>query len=394
MGDGAGQQDRGPFSALCRKAVLLIESDAFVWSHFRPLVAVLREVAQEVVVFTRNTGRLGNLETLGVRVVDFDIASVPRSPTRQASKAWSLARQLEAEAPDVVHAVGLRSGVLTALACRLVTAPHVVVHMTGMGALRIAKDRRSRFIRSAALKILGRLLRQPTTYLLVENKDDLALLKSEGGDPGPRVAILGGSGVDANAFAAQPMPANPIPVAAFVGRLIRTKGVDVFLEAFDILAQNEVRVQPLLCGRSDPANADAIPPDVVSAWCEAHGGVWREQIDDVGEVWRNADLFVLPTRGGEGMPKAMLEAAASQRPLVVTNVPGCKDFVRHGVEGLLVPPADPQALAQAIARVASDSGLRQRLGEAARLRLLHGFTEAHVAQTLRESYASMFAPRR
>jgi glycosyltransferase involved in cell wall biosynthesis len=90
----------------------------------------------------------------------------------------------------------------------------------------------------------------------------------------------------------------------------------------------------------------------------------------------------------------MLEAAASQRPLIVTNVPGCRDFVRHGVEGLVVPPDDPEALAQAIARLASDSGLRQRLGEAARLRLLHGYTEAHVTQTLRESYASFFVNRR
>jgi glycosyltransferase involved in cell wall biosynthesis len=173
-----------------------------------------------------------------------------------------------------------------------------------------------------------------------------------------------------------------------------TKGADVLMEAFDILAQHNVRVQPLLCGRCEPNHPDSILQSDLDTWCQTHGGVWREHIADIGEVWQNADMFILPSRGGEGMPKSMLEAAASQRPLIVSNVPGCRDFVRHGVEGLLVPPDDPEALAQAIARLAADSGLRQRLGEAARLRLLHGYTEAHVTQTLRESYASFFVSRR
>lgn len=392
--ESLGGHGRLPFAQPLQKAALLIETDSFAISHFRPLVEVLRGLAREVVVFTRNTGRLGNIEGLGVRVVEFDTASVPRSPTRQATTAWALARLIEAEKPDVIHAVGLRPSFLTALASRITTVPHAVVHMTGMGPLRISPDRRSRILRSAALKMLGHLIRQPSTYLLVENKDDLGLLRSYGGDPGPRFSILGGAGVDPNTFAALPLPRNPLPVAAYVGRMTYTKGADVLMEAFDILAQHNVRVQPLLCGRCEPSHPDSIPEEHLTSWCQTHGGVWRDHISDISEVWQNADFFILPSRGGEGMPKAMLEAAASQRPLIVSNVPGCRDFVRHGVEGLLVPPDDPEALAQAIARLSSDSGLRQRLGEAARLRLLHGYTEAHVTQTLRESYATFFVNRR
>jgi glycosyltransferase involved in cell wall biosynthesis len=89
------------------------------------------------------------------------------------------------------------------------------------------------------------------------------------------------------------------------------------------------------------------------------------------------------------MPRALLEAAASARPLVVTDVPGCRHFVRDGVEGFVVPPEDADALATALERLARDADLRRRMGEAARLRLLHGFTEAHVKQSLRSAYASM-----
>ena len=97
-------------------------------------------------------------------------------------------------------------------------------------------------------------------------------------------------------------------------------------------------------------------------------------------------MFVLPARGGEGMPRAMLEAAACARPLVVTDVPGCRHFVRDGVEGLVVPPNDVAALAEALHRLASDRELRERMGAAARRRLLEGFTEAHVKDVLRSAY--------
>ena len=107
------------------------------------------------------------------------------------------------------------------------------------------------------------------------------------------------------------------------------------------------------------------------------------------EVWERADIFVLPARGGEGLPRALLEAAACARPLVVTNVPGSRHFVRDGVEGFVVPPDDPVALADALECLARDPDFARRMGEAARLRLLHGFTEAHVKQSLRAAYQSL-----
>ena len=132
---------------------------------------------------------------------------------------------------------------------------------------------------------------------------------------------------------------------------------------------------------------------MLTAWCAQHEARWLGHVADVQEVWRHADIFVLPARSREGMPRALLEAAACARPLVVTDVPGCRHFVRDGVEGFIVPPEDAEALADALERLARDPELRLRMGEAARLRLLHGFTEAHVKQSLRAAYASMFGRR-
>jgi glycosyltransferase involved in cell wall biosynthesis len=144
-----------------------------------------------------------------------------------------------------------------------------------------------------------------------------------------------------------------------------------------------------LYGDTDADNPDAITGEELKSWCAKRNASWLGHVADVREVWRHADIFVLPARSREGMPRALLEAAASARPLVVTDVPGCRHFVRDGVEGFVVPPENADALATALDRLARDPDLRRRMGEAARLRLLHGFTEAHVKQSLRATYTSL-----
>ena len=378
-----------PFGDLCRKVVLLITEDWFALSHFRPLIALLKEVAREVVVITRSSGRLGEIEALGARVIDFDYRRSSSNPAREAASAWALARILEAEAPDVVHLVAMKPVVLGGLALKLVPCRHVVVHMTGLGLLGFGTGALLRLYRAAALRLMASTLRRPGSYLLVENEDDLALLRERGVDPGARFAILGGAGVDPQAFAALPPPDNDVPIAAFVGRMIRPKGIDVLMQAYEKLEQRGVPLQLELYGAADAENPEAIPAEVLTAWCTERGARWLGQVSDVRRVWQRADIFVLPARSREGMPRALLEAAACARPLVVTDVPGCRHFVREGVEGFIVAPESADALADALERLARDPELRLRMGEAARLRLLQGFTEAHVKQSLRAAYTSM-----
>jgi glycosyltransferase involved in cell wall biosynthesis len=348
---------REPFAEFCRKVVLLVTEDWFALSHFRPLIGLLQEIAHEVVVVTRSSGRLGEIEALGARVIEFDYRRSSSNPAREAASAWALARILEAEAPDVVHLVAMKPVVLGGLALKLVPSRHVVVHMTGLGLLG--------FGRGALLRLY------------------------RGVDPGARFAILGGAGVDAQAFPDLPPPDNDVPIAAFVGRMIRPKGIDVLMQAYEELKQRGVPLQLELYGAADAENPEAIAAEVLTAWCAEGGARWLGQVSDVRQVWRRADIFVLPARSREGMPRALLEAAACARPLVVTDVPGCRHFVREGVEGFIVAPESAQALADALERLARDPELRLRMGEAARLRLLQGFTEAHVKQSLRAAYASM-----
>jgi glycosyltransferase involved in cell wall biosynthesis len=121
------------------------------------------------------------------------------------------------------------------------------------------------------------------------------------------------------------------------------------------------------------------------------GSVWPT---DTREVWRRAEICVWPTPMRQGLPRLLLEAAACGRALVVADAPGAtRAFVRHEVEGLIVPPGNATALGEALELLARDPALRQRLGTAARLRVLQGYTEAHVHETLRGAYLSLSLAR-
>lgn len=371
------------------KILVAITEDWFLLSHFRPLIAELRQLAREVVVVTRNSGRLAEVQSLGVRTIDLDYNRSSMHPVREAATVRRFSRILRAEKPDVLHLIAMKPIVLGGVASALARVPLTIVHMTGLGFLAISPTAKARAARLVALAILRRVIARPSSWLVVENPEDLAFLQDGGVAPAHRVTILGGAGIDPEAFPAWPEPSGEMPIAAFVGRMILPKGVDVLMEAAALLKARGVPLAIELYGRSDDGNLEAIPSSVLTSWSDGERTRWLGFTSDVAAIWRRAAIFVLPARSREGMPRALLEAAASARPLIVTDVPGCRHFVRPGVEGLIVPPADAEALASALEALARDPALRRKLGLAARARVLDGYTEADVRAGLARTYHAL-----
>ena len=385
-----------PFTKLARKVVLLAGDDTTVLSHCRTILRVLGEVAREVVVVTASTGRMDELEGLGPRVIDFDCRAFGTALTQESVTAWRLARIIEDEDPDAVHFFGLKTAALGSMAVKLIKPRHAVLHLPDLGALEAASGSFGWLHRNLACKVIGSLAAKPSTFLLTESEQDLALLRDGGIDPGPRFALVGGTGIDIDHYPVLPPPQNEMPVAAFVGPLTRASGVADLMQAFDRAWAKGVRLRLELHGEPEPEEADGITYAAFAQWMQHPGVRMQPPPADVRELWRRTDFFVCAAPVRQGLPRPLLEAAACGRPLIASDMVGGHGFVRDEVEGLVVPASDPAALAEALERLARDAGLRARMGAAARLRVLQGYTDAHVSETLRNVYRSLLGavPRR
>ena len=393
--DAADVLGPGPMAGLVRRAVLLVGADGCGPTRCRVLIGTLKELAHEAIVVTGARADLETLQPFGVGVVDFDCGSGWRNPLREAMAAWNLASILEAENADFVHVVGFKPVMLACLAFRLTRVQRTVLHLPDLGAPAFAARGLGRTWRALTLRLLAARLRNPPSFLLVESEDDLADLRADGIAPGPRFAVLGGPGIDPDLYPAMPPAHADMPVAAFVGPVAEANGTPTLFRAFERVWARGVRLQLELLGEREAQAAGEVAPEEWTRWSRHPGVRCSGAPADAREVWRRAEICVWPAQSRQGLPLPVLEAAACGRALVVSDLPGgLSSFVRDGVEGLIVPAGNASALAAALERLARDSSLRLRLGAAARLRLLQGYTEAHVQQAVRSAYLSLLGTGR
>ena len=387
---GMTGNDTSP-SRIRRSVLVLITEDWFAVSHFLPLLRALVGLGLDVTVATRCAGKEHLIAATGARVEPFDYKRGALDPLADAGVAAGLRRLMRRLRPDAGHAIAMKPIVLGALLAAAGTGIPLVMHLTGVGLAGTAAAMRTGLVHGAVMRLIGRRLNAPHVRLFIENPDDRSRFARPGEARYERITLLGGAGIDLNAFPALPEPSCPPVRLAYVGRMVWTKGVDVLVAAHGMARASGADVELSLHGAPDAANPRAVDAATLAAWAARPGISWHGFTADVRAVWRDAHIAVVPSRGGEGLPKALLEAAACGRPLIVTDVPGCRHFVRDGAEGLIVPPEDASALASANLRLASDPELRRRMGTAARARVLEGFTEHHVETDVQAAYRDLLA---
>ena len=364
------------------RLLFLIGEDWFFRSHYRPMGRAARDMGFDVVVLTRSGPATADLEAEGFRVIPWPGDRNATSPLAVLRAMRHVLSVLRAERPDIVHAIALRNMVIGGYCAWLVGARGTVLAVTGLGLVGAARTVKAAVIRTGLRLALWPLFARRRTRVLVQNPDDLRALRRLGQPPDRRVATIGGAGVDPADYPAHPEPAAPPVVVTMVSRMLWSKGPDLAVAAIRRVRECGVDVRLQLVGASDPGNPRTIPEATLRAWADTPGVAWLGQRSDVAEVWAGSHIAVLPTRGGEGVPRSLLEAASCGRAIVTTDVPGCRHSVEDGVTGLLVPPEDADALAGAVQRLAADAELRQRLGAAARCRVQAAHSETHVAASV------------
>jgi len=364
------------------RVIYLVTEDWYFISHRLPMARAARDAGFEVHVATRVDRHGAAIEAEGFHLhpISWRRGSLdPRDLVRVVREVRRLYRNIK---PDLAHHVALPATVVGSLAAT--GLPIVCLNaMTGLGTMFTSDTVKVRLVRTALTLALRRLLNRARSTILVQNLDDRAVIERLGVD-GARIALIPGSGVDIDKMTPKPEPPGPV-IVAFVGRLVESKGVRTLLAAHERLSQRGRPIQLLLAGTPDPANPMSIPAQDIETWSKRPNVAHLGFVEDIGALWASAHIAVLPSHR-EGMPLSLLEAAACGRPLVATDVPGCRDIARPGVNAFLVPLDDAEALADAIDRLAGDPELRRRLGRASRHLVEQYFSSSLIGADLVKLY--------
>ena len=370
--------------------VYLVTQDWYFMSHRVPMARAAQHAGYEVHVVTHVDQDGAAIEALGFRVHPLEWRRGSVNPLAFFSNIHAVRRLYRAIAPDIVHHVALQPTVVGSLAAGHLPCMRLNA-VTGFGFVFTSTTAKARLARPVLRALLRRVLGHPRARVLVQNPDDRAAVKSLG-VADDLISTISGSGVDTATLTPLLEPPGPVTMA-FVGRLLDDKGVRTLVAAHEILARRGRQVRLLIAGEPDPANPVSIPPEEIMDWSRRHGIEVLGHVTDISEVWKAAHIAVLPSRR-EGLPKSLLEAAACGRPIVATDVPGCREIAREGVNALLVPPDDAQALAGAIARLADDKDLRRKFGEAGRRLAENEYSAERVGADIVALYDRLLGRRR
>lgn len=380
-----------PSLAVSGTLLIVVTEDWYFCSHRLALARAARESGLRVVVATRVQNHGDCIRDAGLQVVPFDLRRRNRNPFWEPISIWRLVDLYRRVRPDLVHHVAMKPVVLGSLAARIAGVPGTVNAIAGLGYAMSSRRVEAMVLRPVMRAALHVLLDQERSVTVVQNSDDEAALLRAGMVGRERLALIKGAGVDTSQFTPSPEPSGPITVT-LVSRMLWDKGVAELVEAMRLLGARGHRLRTVLVGAPDRDSPLAIPERQLRAWADAGHVEWWGQRDDIPEIWRQSHIAALPSYYGEGVPKSLIEAAASGRPVVATDMPGCREIVRDGENGLLAPPRDPHGLAGAIERLVKDPALRLRMGRSGRRRVLEGYSEQHVIDQTLELYRKLLTP--
>lgn len=375
---------------MTRRLLYLVTEDWYFCSHRLPLAIAARSAGYEVSVATRVTDHGPAIREAGLELIPLRLSRGSQNPLRELASIAQITALYRRTKPHLVHHVAVKPVLYGSIAARVAGVPSVVNALAGLGYLFSSRDLKARMLRPFVQTAYRALLNRPNACLILQNPDDLSLLQAHGIADPTRTVMIRGSGVDLAKFASTPEPPG-VPLVVLPARLLRDKGIVEFVDAARRLRDQGAMARFALVGEPDPGNPASVPRELLTQWV-AEGVVewwgWRE---DMAAVLRDCHVVCLPSYR-EGLPKALIEAAAAARPIVTCDVPGCREVVSEGDNGLLVPARDSQSLAEALGRLLADPDLRRRMGARGRARAEAEFSLDSVIERTLALYRSCVEP--
>jgi glycosyltransferase involved in cell wall biosynthesis len=363
------------------RLLYLITEDWYFRLHWIGLARAARDAGFEVLLAMRVQEHGLEIRGQGFKLFPINLLRRSVNPIREFLAVIELARLYRAEKPDLVYHVAVKPILYGSLAARLAGVPSVINVFAGLGYTYTSDEWKARLFRLLLKFGLNAACNSSGSIAVFQNEEDQAQLVRDHAVRRSHTRVIRGTGVDTDRFRPTSEESGD-PVILLPCRMLWDKGVGEFLEAARLVKRQKPRVRFVLVGRCDEENPASIQSVQLHRWQEEGAIEWWGHRSDMPAVLGHAAVVVLPSYR-EGLPVSLLEAAACGKPIVATDVPGCRDVVRHRVNGLLVPPKNATALAEAIAVLLENPGLRNELGRRGRDIVVKEFSSTLVTrQTL------------
>lgn len=361
----------------------------FFVSHRLPLALAASNAGYDVHITTSDEDKehVAQIIATGLPYHPLPLAQHGTNPLAELKTLQATRELYQQLKPDLVHHVSIKPVLYGGIAARLTNVKAVVGAMSGLGYVFIDESAKARFLRQLIRPLLALALNHPNSSMIFQNPEDrerflaMRLLKPE------QTILIRGSGVEMETFV--PMPeAESKPLVLFAGRLMWKKGIGDFVEA---ARQLKEKARFVIVGYAEASSPDTVPLGQLEAWAKEGLIEYWGKRDDMPQVFAQSHIVCLPSTYGEGVPKVLIEAAASGRAIVTTDTAGCREITRHEENGLLVPANKLEALVTALDRLITDKALRQRMGARGREIALNEFSLKRVVEETFALYQRLLA---
>lgn len=371
--------------------ILLVANTAWYLYNFRSaLIDDIKKRGWEPVLVSPPDRYAAELEQAGIRTIPWDLGRKTVAPWTEMGSIRRLTEIYTREKPDLVHHHTMKAVIYGSLAAQK-TGVRVVNSIPGRGYVFSSRDIKAAMLRPVVVALLRYAFRKGLEQRVIfENRDDLKFFITKRLVPSRVTILIPSVGVDTRRFHPTPLPKGEFTVG-FVGRMLRDKGVEVFVNAAKILQKEGVKARMVLIGEPDHGNVTSVSVEELQEWNRIENVEWWGWIENMQEAYSKIHALAQPTSYGEGVPTTLVEAAAVKRAVIASDWPGCHEIIIDDETGLLIPPKDPAALAAAVKRLIADPVDFDRLRNNVHALAVSKFSTADVNAKTLEVYEQVLS---
>jgi len=375
------------------KLLYFVTEDWYFCSHRLPHAIAANKAGFEVVVVCNIAKHLDRIKKHGLRVIPIQLTRRSINPIRELCLLSKLTIIYLKEKPDIVQHVAIKPIIYGTIAAKLSGIVGIFNSIVGLGYIFISENILANILKPPVRLALRWSLNQKNSFTILQNKDDKNFLKKIINLK--RSQIIPGSGVNTKKFSCSSEPdiTHDGPLIVCVSRMLWDKGIGELVKAIQKLKEEKISFRVALIGKPDPENPASISLNQIRKWEKMKLIEYWGYVENIEKVYHKCHIVVLPSYR-EGMPKSLLEAASASRPIITTNVPGCREVVRNQINGILVKVRTVSALAASMKKLIKNKSIRERMGKEGRKIVKAKFSEEIITRKTVFLYKKFYQERK